>query len=167
VDVDTILDEDGNVPPRIILQGFKSLTPTADATRYVNLLERLWNDEYVAADQAMGGWATDHVPLPGGIARQLAGWIRTNPLMHDRMFLGGDHVHLSDITLPFLHVTANRDHIIPEASSAPLIELIGSQEKHQLRLDAGHVGLVVGKTAHQGSIPTIIEFVKQRSEVAA
>ena len=115
----------------------------------------------------MGGWATDHVPLPGGVARQLAEWIRTNPLINDRLFIGGDHVHLSDITLPFLHVTANRDHIIPEASSAPLIELVGSDEKDQLRLDVGHVGLLVGRTAHKGSIPTIIEFIKQRSEVAA
>jgi polyhydroxyalkanoate synthase len=55
LDVDSVLDPDGNVPPRIILQGFRSLTPTADLTRYVNLLEHLWNDEYVAADQAMGG----------------------------------------------------------------------------------------------------------------
>ena len=54
LDVDTVLDPDGNVPPRIILQGFRSLTPTADVTRYVNLLEQLWSDEYLAADQAMG-----------------------------------------------------------------------------------------------------------------
>ena len=63
LDVDTVLDPDGNVPPRIILQGFRSLTPTADLTRYVNLLEHLWSDEYLAADQAMGTWATDHVRL--------------------------------------------------------------------------------------------------------
>jgi polyhydroxyalkanoate synthase len=167
LDIDTILDENGNIPPRIILQGFKSLTPTAEATRYVNLLEKLWNDEYVAADQAMGAWATDHVPLPGGIARQLAEWTRTNALINDRLLIGGDHVHLSAIRLPFLHVTANRDHIVPEASSAPLIDLIGSEDKHRLRLDAGHVGLVVGKTAHMGSIPTIIDFLRQRSEVPA
>jgi polyhydroxyalkanoate synthase len=167
LDVEQVIDEDGLVPPRIILQGFKSLTPTADATRYVNLLEKLWNDEYVAADQAMAGWGTDHVPLPGGVARQLAEWIRTNPMINDRLFLGGDRVHLADIKLPFLHVTADRDHIVPEACSAPLLGLIGSEDKHQLRLDAGHIGLVLGKAAHKVSIPTIVEFLKARSEVTA
>jgi poly[(R)-3-hydroxyalkanoate] polymerase subunit PhaC len=167
IDTESVLDEDGNLPARIISQGFKSLTPTADATRYVNLLEKLWSDEYVAADQAMGGWANDHVPLPGGVARQLSAWTDTNPLITDRVFLGGDRVHLADITLPFLHLTADRDHIVPEACSAPLLGLVGSQDKQQLRIDAGHVGLAVGKSAHKGSIPTIIEFLKQRSEAVA
>ena len=167
LDIDSVLDADGNLPPRIILQGFRSLTPTADMTRYVNLLERLWSDEYVAADQAMGRWTTDHVPLPGGVARQFAQMIKDNALINDRMVLGGDRVSLSDVDLPFLHVRANRDHIIPEASSAPLLGLVGSPDKHELRLDAGHIGLVVGRTAAKTTIPTIIEFLKQRSEVTA
>lgn len=166
-DLDAILDADGNVPPRILAQGFRSLTPTADATRYVNLMEKLWSDEYVAADQAMAGWATEHVPLPGGVARQLSQMVRDNPLITDRVVIGGDRVHLADIRMPFLHVTADRDHIIPEASSAPLINLVGSTDRNQLRLASGHVGLVVGRTAAKTTVPTIIEFLKQRSAVAA
>jgi polyhydroxyalkanoate synthase len=167
LDVDTILDPDGNVPPRILLQGFRSLAPTADITRYVDLLEHLWNDEYLAADQAMVGWATDHVPLPGGVARQFAQMIEENSMINDRLVIGGDRIYLSDIKVPFLHVLANRDHIIPEASSAPLVGLVGSPDKHELRLDAGHIGLLVGRTAAKTTIPTIIEFLEQRSEVAA
>jgi polyhydroxyalkanoate synthase subunit PhaC len=166
LDIDTVLDPDGNVPPRIILQGFRSLTPTADVTRYVNLFEQLWSDEYLAADQAMTRWATDHVPLPGGVARQFSQMIKDNPMINDRLVIGGDRVHLSDITVPFLHVLANRDHIVPEASSAPLVGLVGSPDKHELRLDAGHIGLLVGRMAARTTIPTIIEFLKQRSEVA-
>jgi poly[(R)-3-hydroxyalkanoate] polymerase subunit PhaC len=167
LDVDTVLDPDGNVPPRIILQGFRSLAPTADITRYVNLLEHLWSDDYLAADQAMAAWATGHVPLPGGVARQLAHMVKENSLINDRLVIGGDRVHLSHIKVPFLHVLANRDHIIPEASSAPLVGLVGSPDKHELRLDAGHIGLVVGRTAAKTTIPSIIEFLEQRSEVAA
>jgi poly[(R)-3-hydroxyalkanoate] polymerase subunit PhaC len=167
LDIDTVLDADGNVPPRIILQGFRSLTPTADVTRYVNLLEHLWSDDYVAADQAMARWATDHVPLPGGVARQFAGMLEENSMINDTLVIGGDRVHLSDIEVPFLHVLANRDHIIPEPSSTPLVSLIGAPDKHDLRLDAGHVGLIVGRTAAKTTVPTIIEFLKQRSEVAA
>jgi polyhydroxyalkanoate synthase len=165
--VDTLLDADGNVPPGLILQGFRSLTPTAEVTKYVDLWERLWSDEYVEAYQAMTGWATGHVPLPGGVARQLAQMIKDNAIVNDRLVIGGDRAHLSDIQVPFLQVLANRDHIIPEASAAPLIGLVGSPDKHELRLDAGHIGLVVGKTAAKTTVPTIIDFLKQRSEVAA
>ena len=166
VDVDDVLDADGNLPAGVILQGFRSLKPVAEITAYVDLWERLTSDEYVVAHRAMTGWATDHVPLPGGVTRQLAELVRDNPLIEDTMVLGGDRVRLADITLPFLHVTADRDHIIPEASSAPLLDLIGSTDKHQLRLDAGHIGLVVGKTAARTTVPTIIDFLEQRSEVA-
>jgi hypothetical protein len=65
LDADTLLDADGNVPRQVIFQGFKSLKPTSAITQYVDQWGRLWSDEYVAAHQAMIGWATDHIPLPG------------------------------------------------------------------------------------------------------
>jgi polyhydroxyalkanoate synthase subunit PhaC len=167
IDIDTVQDVDGNVPAEVILQGFRSLRPTAEITQYVDLWERLWSDEYVAAYQAMTGWAAEQVPLPAGVARQLAQMVHENPMMTDRLVVGGDRVHLSAITVPFLHVLAKRDHIIPEASSAPLIGLVGSPDKHELCLDAGHVGLLVGKTAARTTLPTIIDFLKQRSEVVS
>jgi polyhydroxyalkanoate synthase len=92
--------------------------------------------------------------------------IRDNALMNDRLVLGGDRVRLADVRVPFLHVLANYDHIIPEPCAGPLVGLIGSEDKHELRLDAGHIGLLVGKTAARTTVPTIIDFLKQRSEVA-
>ena len=68
--------------------------------------------------------------------------------------------------MPFLTVRATRDHIVPEASAAPLIDLVGSPDKHELRLDAGHVGLLVGRAAAKTTIPTIIEFLIERSEAS-
>jgi polyhydroxyalkanoate synthase len=167
LDIDTVLDTDGNLSANVILRGFRSLQPIAEVTQYVDLWERLWSDEYVATFQAITGWATGHVALPGGVARQFQQMVRENPMIAYRLVVGGDRVHLSDLTVPFLHVLANRDEIIPEASAAPLIGLVGSPDKHELRLDAGHVGLLVGRTAAKTTLPTLIDFLRQRSEVAA
>ncbi|MFZ2176185.1 MAG: alpha/beta hydrolase, partial [Rhodococcus sp. (in: high G+C Gram-positive bacteria)] len=120
---------------------------------------------YVAAYRAMIGWATDHIPLPGGVARQIAVMVRDNSIVNDTLVVGGDRVHLSDITVPFLTVLGNRDHIVPEASAGPLLDLIGSPDKHEVRLDGGHVGLLVGRTATKTTIPRIIDFLIQRSEI--
>jgi polyhydroxyalkanoate synthase len=167
LDVDAVLGDDGNIPPRVMLQGFRSLTPMGELTSYVNLLDRMWNDEFVAAHQAMNGWATDHVPFPGAAAKQTAQMLlRDNALVTGRIELGGDRVSLADITLPFLSVLGTRDHIIPEPSSAPVMDLVGSTDKHELRLDGGHIGLLVGRTAHRTTIPTLLEFLQQRSEPA-
>jgi polyhydroxyalkanoate synthase len=165
--VDTILGPDGNVPPGVMRQAFRSLTPTAEITTYVNLLEKLWSDDYVAAHQAMSTWGNDHIPFPGGVARQTADMlVRDNAMMTDRLTLGGDRIHLSDITTPFLGVLATRDHIIPEPAAEPVLDLVGSTDKHLLRLAGGHIGLVVGRTAAKTTVPTIIEFLQQQSEGA-
>ena len=166
MDVETMLDADGNLPPQIIHQAFQVLKPTAQITQYVDLWERLWGDDYVTAHQAMAGWASDHIPLPGGVAKQLAKMVQDNAIVNDTLLLGGDRVTLSAITVPFLTVLATRDHIVPEASAAPLIDLVGSPDKHELRLDAGHVGLLVGRGAAKTTIPTIIEFLIERSEAS-
>jgi polyhydroxyalkanoate synthase len=167
MEVDDVADGDGNVPPGVVVQAFRTLKPTAEVTRYVTLWERLWNDEYVASYQAMTGWSDDHVPFPGAAARQTVSMmVRDNGMVTDRLTVGGDPVHLSDITVPFLTVRAERDHIVPAEASAPLIDLVGSRDKHELSLDAGHMGLVVGRTAAKTTVPRIIEFLQKRSEPA-
>jgi polyhydroxyalkanoate synthase len=165
LEVDDVLDPHGNVPPQVVLRGFKTLTPTGEVTRYVTLWERLWNDEYVAAYQAMTSWSDDHVPFPGQAARQTVQMlVHDNGMLTDRLAVGGDPVHLRDIRVPFLTVRADRDHIVPADASAPLIDLVGSDDKHELRLAAGHMGLVVGRTAARTTVPTIIDFLRRRSE---
>jgi len=167
LDVADVLDADGNVPPRVVLQGFRTLKPTAQLTRYVDLWERLWDDEYVAAYQAMTAWSDHHVPFPGAAADEVVRMlVRDNGFVTDRLTVGGDRVHLADVRCPFLTVLATRDHIVPEPAAAPLIDLVGARDKHELRLDAGHIGLVVGKTAARTTIPTIIDFLRQRSTVS-
>ncbi len=166
MDVGSLLGPDGNVPPSVVVQGFRTLTPTSEVTRYVNLWERLWNDEYVASYQAMTGWSDDHVPFPGAAARETVRMlVRDNGMITDRLTVGGDPVHLGDIAVPFLTVRGNRDHIVPAAATAPLIDLVGSEDKHELCLDAGHMGLVVGRTAARTTVPTIIDFIRRRSDV--
>ena len=163
-DLEGVLGDDGMVPPGVIMQGFRSLSPVGEVTSRVDLLEKLWNDEFVTAYQAMSGWANDQVPLPGGVARQLKQMTEDNALVNDRILLGCDRVRLADIHVPFLHVLGLRDHIVPLQAAAPLIDLVGSADKQELRLDAGHVGLMVGRTAARNTVPTLIDFLKQRSE---
>jgi polyhydroxyalkanoate synthase subunit PhaC len=164
LDLDDVLGSDGLVPPSLILQGFRSLAPMGEVTGRVDLLEKLWSDEFISAYQAMTGWGSDQVPLPAGVARQFKKLVTDNGLVNDRVFLGGDRVRLSDIKVPFMHVLGLRDHIIPPEAAGPLVDLIGSEDKQELRLDAGHVGLMVGRTAAKNTLPVIIEFLKQRSE---
>jgi len=116
----------------------------------------------------MTAWSDDHVPFPGAAAEETVRMlVRDNGFVTGRLTVGGDRVHLADVRCPFLTVLAKRDHIVPEPAAAPVIELIGALDKHELRLDAGHIGLVVGKTAARTTLPTIIDFLQRRSEASA
>ncbi len=164
LDADALIDATGNVPPESIRNAFRVLKPTGDVNSYVTLWQNLWSDEQMAAYQAMGQWTKDHVPFPGAAFRQLAQMMRDNVLVNDTAQLGGKPVHLTDIRCPFLSVLAERDHISPAASVGPVIDLVGSPDVEQIRLPAGHVGLMASRTASNWTIPRIVEWIHGHSE---
>jgi polyhydroxyalkanoate synthase len=162
--LDSMLDEDGNIAPSMLRQSFQMLKPTADLAKYAALLDGLWDDRLVNAHQLMTQWASDHVPFPGRTAAQCVEMLmRDNAFMTDTLRMRGRHVSLKDITVPYLNVVAERDHIVPIDAAAPALGLVGSADRHELRLDAGHIGLAVGRTAQKVTIPRIADFLRLRS----
>ena len=164
LDAESLLDATGNVPPESMLNAFRILKPTGDMSSYVMLWQNLWSEEQMAAYQAMGQWTKDHVPFPGGTFRQLTQIMRDNAIINDTVMLGGTPVHLADIHCPFLSVLAERDHIAPEASVAPVVRLVGSEDVEEVRLPAGHVGLMASRTASKATIPRIVNWIYRHGE---
>jgi polyhydroxyalkanoate synthase len=128
------------------------------------LWQNLWSDEQMAAYQAMGQWTKDHVPFPGAAFRQLVQMMRDNAIVNDMVLLGGKPVHLTDIRCPFLSVLAERDHISPMTSVGPVVDLVGSADVEEIRLPAGHVGLMASRTASKWTIPRIVDWIDRHSE---
>ena len=114
LDVDELIDETGNIPPNVIRQAFRVLKPTADVSKYANLCRTSDSDRYLVAHRTMTQWTEDHIPFPGAAARQtIDQLVRRNGFINDDVRLGGDPVHLADVTCPFLNVVAEKDHIVP------------------------------------------------------
>ena len=165
IDPEDMIDETGNVPAEAILNSFKVLRPTADITSYVSLWEKLWDDQYVESYTAINQWGNDQIPFPGGVARQTTQLFnRDNDLLDGKMWLGGREIDLKDITKPFLVIVAERDHIAPIESTSPLIGLVGSEDKEQIVLPAGHVGLIVGRSAAKVTMPAMADWIRRHSE---
>ena len=167
IDAEHMLGPDGNVPAGAIRRLFKLQRPTAEVVKYVNLWENLWNDEYVEVYQAMNRWANDHVPFPGAAAGQVVQMlVRENRLASGTFRLGRRTARLAAITCPFLNVMAERDDIVPPAAAAPATALIGSRDRRDLRIPAGHVALVAGRTAVRTNIPHIADWIDAHSDPA-
>lgn len=156
---------DGNIPPDAIKAAFRLRRPTADVVRYVNLWENLWSDEYVESYQAMNRWANDHVPFAGAAAAQLVDQVvRKNRLKEGSLRLGRRTAHLRSVTCPLLNVMAVKDDIVPLGAAEPILGLVGSELREELRLPAGHVAMVAGRRAVTENIPRIVAWIGKRSD---
>ena len=168
VDPESMLDWTGNVPADVMRNSFRVLAPTGDVVGYVNLWQNLWNDDFVAAHQAMTGWANDHIPFPGAAFLETSRlFARENLLKTGTIPIGGRDVHLRDITAPFLSILGEKDHIGPPESAGGLCDLVGADDREELRLPAGHVGLIVGRSAHKRNLPAMADWLASHSEPAS
>lgn len=165
IDPGHVIDSTGNVPAASVRASFALLTPTADLTTVADFWERLDDDQFLNNYQAMTSWTRDHIPFPGAVFRQTVEIFNDgNGFVNDRLVIGGRRIHLSDITVPFLNVIAEKDHIVPSPSTTPLVPLIGSDDKTELLLPAGHVGLIVGSRGRKQCMPAMSDWMLARSD---
>lgn len=164
-DVDAFVERHGGiVPAQFISAGFDALRPASRVAGQIRLWDNLWNDEFVAGFRRMERWGNEMLPLPGRYFAET-----TKNLMYDNAFyegnlrVGGEVVDLGRITVPFLHVAAKYDHIVPAACSAPLLPRVGSQDKEEIVLPGGHVSLVAGANAVRRMWPKLDAWLEGRS----
>lgn len=166
LEVDALIDSSGNVPAGVLLNSFRLRNPTGEIVQYANLLDRLWNDEFVRSYQALNRWIHEHIPFPGALAREMVDvCVRRNQLARGSVLVGGRRVRLRAVTCPVLNVIAERDDVVPEAAAAPLKKLVGSSDYEELRINAGHVALVTGRLGHGRTIPAIIDWFARHQPV--
>ena len=164
-DIDKLVDELGNIPAGMIDSMMQALRPLQRTAGRMQLLDNVSNDKFVEAHYRFERWATDQIPLAGETARQLfKDFLQDNKLVNKQFEINGVKIDLADIVVPFLHVTALHDHIVPTAASKDLINLVGSEDKLGIDLKGGHVSLVAGGNAVFRLWPQVSEWLGQRSE---
>jgi len=163
-DVDRIVDTLGNVPPELLYASFEMLKPAARAAAQLRLWDNMWNDEYVRSYRMFDRWAADQIPFPGEAFRQtIKDLMWENRLYKNELVLGGRPVSLTSIRVPFIHVMAEHDHIVPYAAAKELVSLVGGEDRRELVLKGGHVSLVAGSNASRRLWPELDGWLSVRS----
>jgi poly[(R)-3-hydroxyalkanoate] polymerase subunit PhaC len=162
---ESLIDDKGLVPASVVARGFAMKTPTFDVVRYVDLMQKLADQDKLEAHAAMTTWIRDHVPWPGAAFQQMVQmFIRDNAFVNGTARVNGRRADLADIDIPILNVMAERDDVVPLEASAALADLVPAELYDEFRIKAGHVGLVLGRTAARVTIPTVIEWMLTHSE---
>lgn len=164
IDPEDLLDANGNVPASAVRASFTMLMPTGDLTTVVDFWEHLDDDRFLSSYQAMTSWTRSHIPFPGqAMIETTRVFADGNGFINDDVVIGGQRRHLCDIKVPFLNVIAERDHIVPPDSSRGLVDLVGSEDKTELVLPAGHVGLIVGGGGRKRCMPAMSDWIASKS----
>jgi polyhydroxyalkanoate synthase len=163
-DENALLAQHGNVPAEWVQNALRALRPLGKVAGAMNLLNQADRQEVVRSNLRMGKWESDNIPFPGGVFRQMVNdFLRGNRLMAGDWEIGARRADLAGITVPFLHLLAQDDHITPYGSSRDLVQRVGSRDKQELIVKGGHVGLVAGRGAEMRMWPALDAWLAPRS----
>lgn len=163
-DIDRLVDELGVIPGDLINASIQALRPLQRSANQLQLLNNVDNDAFVKANLRFDRWAADQLPLPGELMRDFVrDFLRGNRFMSGDFHVGDKGVDLGKIRVPFLHVAAEYDHIVPTAASRDLIGLVGSDDKQEIVIKGGHVSLVAGGNAVYRLWPQLDRWLAARS----
>ncbi|XAY08516.1 Poly(3-hydroxyalkanoate) polymerase subunit PhaC [Paraconexibacter sp. AEG42_29] len=165
LDPASVLDDSGNLPAGLLTSFFRVIKPTAGIVQYVNLWQHLGDEQYLEGFQALSRCFNDQVPVAGAAWLQIAEqWIQGDAFLRGTLQLADRPVRLEELTLPVLVVVGSRDELVPEASTAPLCDLLPGADVEYMRLEAGHASLTTGRTAAKVTVPQILGWLAQHSE---
>ena len=162
-DIDRLVDELGVIPGDMVNASIQALRPLQKSAGQLSLLNNVHNDAFVKAQLTFDRWATDQLPIPGEVARWMfKDFLTDNKFANNTLKLRGKMVNLAKIKVPFLHVAAEYDHIVPTAASKDLISLVGSKDKQEIVVKGGHVSLVAGGNAIYRLWPKLDDWLRER-----
>jgi polyhydroxyalkanoate synthase len=88
---------------------------------------------------------------------------------HDRRYglvgevmIGDKRVDLKNVTMPVLNLYADKDHLVPPASSLALEKYIGASDYTAQGFPVGHIGMYVSGKVQRDLPPTIVNWLKTR-----
>lgn len=143
------------------------------AARWADWLGCLADPEALVTHLRIERWTLDEMPLTarlfGDVVERL---YRQDCLLRGTLIVGGRRVAPDAITAPLLSVVDASCPIAPLRSALPFHLAVGSRDRRLLLYegDTGvalrHLGMLVGRSAHQHLWPEIVRWIRARAEPA-
>ena len=157
VDVERMVEVQGNVPGQMLNAAFVSLMPLRQGVqKYFAIADLADDPDALANFLRMERWIHDSPDQAGLAFAQFVRWFyQENLLVRGGLVLGGRAVDLRQITCPLLNIYALQDHLVPPSASRPLAGMTGSRDYSTFEFEGGHIGIYVSRRA-QESVPSTI-----------
>ena len=84
-------------------------------------------------------------------------------MIKNTLKVGGCPIDLTNLGIPVLNIYANKDHLVPPASSKALETLIPKHQYQAMPVKGGHIGIFVSPKSVQTIFPAIADWLRQHS----
>ncbi|MEO0410919.1 MAG: alpha/beta fold hydrolase [Pseudomonadota bacterium] len=164
--LEPVMTRTGQMPADALQALFAQLDPTQMERKFHSFAQlnpadpadRRAMDHFIAVED----WSNSGPPLAAGAAHDcLVHFYQDNALMHGGWVAGHGPIEPGRLECPALVVTAQRDKIVPPASTLGLAGQLPCPTV--LKVDAGHVGMMVGARARKHCWAPVIEWVTQQT----
>ncbi len=159
------LDRVTGLPGRFTSTGFKMLSARKEVQQFVDFVRKLHDRQALEQREPrrlfLGG--EGFVAWPGPALRTFIDEvIVANRMASGGMVIDGRTVTLADIRCPVLCFYGTRDTMGRPAAVRAIRDAAPAAEVHEVKLRAGHFGLVVGSTAQTVTWPTTAAWIHWR-----
>lgn len=142
LDFDAVIDTMGLIPSDFMEAGVRLITSPLYYSPYLSLLSKADKVEYVEKWRAFNKWTKGHIPLPGGVLKQLVNdFAKQNKLIKGTFKIHGEKVDLSNINCNLLVVASQFDRLVPKQTTEKIMDLVSSSDKKYHVNQAGHATL--------------------------
>jgi polyhydroxyalkanoate synthase subunit PhaC len=166
MDVDAMVEAQGNIPGDFMNFGFLLLKPfQLNVEKYLGLTDILDDEAKLINFLRMEKWIFDSPDQAGETFRQfIKDFYQENKLIKGEVVLGGERVDLKNISMPVLNIYAEQDHLVPPASSLALKRscMWARRIIPSWRYPVGHIGMYVSGKVQADLPPAIAEWLKAR-----
>jgi polyhydroxyalkanoate synthase len=106
-------------------------------------------------------WLNDNIPFPKEVYRKYINSLyKNNELVNDKLEINSKLVEFSNIKTPILNVIAKNDNIVSYNAAKSLTLKVKSKINDLIEIEAGHIGVVMGKKAKETWEKTLEWFFK-------
>lgn len=163
--LDRPLERIEGLPGFLTSTGFKLLSVRKEAEQIVEFWRKIHDRDALVRRESrrrfLGG--EGFVAWPGPALRKfIEEFIVHNRMVGGGFVIDGQTVTLADIDVPILCFVGTRDEIARPPAIGAIREAAPRAEVYEVRLPAGHFGLVVGSTALGKTWPTVVEWIHWR-----
>jgi len=163
IDADQLVETLGNIPGSMLSALFLLLKPYSSAKKYRGMVDIMDDASALKDFMQIEKWIYDSPDHVGETFRQfLKDFAQENTWVDGPLKVGQDVINLGNITMPVLNIYAEKDHLVPPASSKALGSLVASNDYSELSFNGGHIGPFVSGRAQKTIPPAIGEWLDNR-----